>query len=155
MVSLTSLAVMAIVAVVLAAVVARLRGPAGKPALADALAALAATLGSLLAADLLFLFSGSPDVASWWRDAASVALLAGPLAATAALRFRGRRSIPRALLASAVAVAGVVVWLTLHLRGPRGGWATGEVVLATLAAAITVAAAACAGWWSKRPETAG
>ncbi len=152
MVSLTSLAVMAVVAAVLAATVARMRALTGRSGLLDLAAALTATLGCLLVADLLFVLRVGIDAASWSRDAAAAALLASPLAAALALRMRGRRSIPRALFASCVALAGVLAWLTLHLRGP-GGWTPGQALLATLAAAVTVSAAACAGWWSKRRET--
>ncbi len=147
MVTLTSLGVLAVVAAVLAAGVARLRGLTSTRAWADARAAVAATLVLLVSAELLLALSAG-------TDAASLALLATPLAATAALRFRGRRSIPRALIGSAVALAAVVVWLTLHLRGPRGGWTVVDAALATVAAAVTIAAAACAGWWTKRARDA-
>lgn len=62
--------------------------------------------------------------------------------------------MPRALLAATLALAGVVLWLTLNLRGPRGGWTLVEIVLVLLAAAIAVASAACLGWWSKRRAVA-
>jgi len=84
-----------------------------------------------------------------------VALLASPLGATLALRYRSRRSIPRALFASTITLAAVVLWLTLNLRGPRGGWTLIDIVLVLPAAAIAVASAACLGWWSKRAAVEG
>ena len=76
-------------------------------------------------------------------------MMAAPVASTLALRLRGRRSMPRALIASTVAVAVVIGWLTLHMKGIRGGWTATEIVVTTVTASAAVASAACLGWWSK------
>jgi hypothetical protein len=103
-----------------------------------------ATSVSLFAASLRFAGSES------WRGTGLVALLASPLGATLALRYRGRRSTLRAVLGATIALAGAVLWLTLNLRGPRGGWTLGDLAIVLPPVAIAVASAACLGWWSKR-----
>jgi len=148
--SLLGLSWVAAAAFLLAALAACLRRVGWRVAWRDGAAALVATLGTLILAVLLWVLAYPPDASPWWRSLGSVALLASPWIATLALRSRSRRSIPRALLVSGVALFVVVLWLTLHLRGLRGGWSGSEVVAATLLATIAVALAACSGWWSKR-----
>ncbi len=150
MVSPLSLYLFAGVLLFLAAVVARLRRTHTREALADVRAALVGTSLLLAASVVLFANTRPLGASELWREAGSAALLASPLGATLALRCRGRRSIPRALACSAIALAGVVLWLTLNLRGPRGGWSLIDVAVVVPAAAIAVASAACLGWWSKR-----
>ena len=150
MTTLSSLIVIAAVAVALAGVVAWLRGLAPRDAGADTLSAVLAALGALVIAVLLFALSRPLEAPLLLRNAASLALMASPLAATLALRLRGRRSVPRALFVSALALSALLLWLTLRLKGVRGGWTAAEVVIAVLVAAIAVAFAACLGWWSKR-----
>jgi hypothetical protein len=144
MVSTLSLIVLAVLLAVSAALVAWSRGLTAAAAAKDATAALLATQAAMIAACGLYAASAPHP--------GSLALLASPLAATLALRLRGRRSIPRALFVSATAVIAVVVWLTLHLRGARGNWTIPEVAVTTVAAAVAVGSAACLGWWSKRPR---
>ncbi len=155
MVSPLSLYAFAAVLLFLAAVVSRLGRRKLRDALADGRAALVGTSLILSASVALFAVSRPLAVSELWRDAGSLALLASPLGATLALRHRDRRSIWRALFASMIALAGVVLWLTLNLRGPRGGWALIDVVLVLPAAAIAVASAACLGWWSERVAVEG
>jgi hypothetical protein len=150
MVSLTSLVTIAVSVAVLAAAVAWLRREGAARALADAGAAFGGALSALVLAVLFFALSYPPDSSTAWGDLGSVALMAGPVACTAALRLRGRRSVPRAFVASTMALAAVVLWLTVHLRGPRGGWEASEIIATTVAGAAAMAAAACLGWWSKR-----
>ena len=135
----------------LAIVVARFGRTQTQDALADGCASLIGAVLVLAASVTLFVFSGWQSLAAstFWHSAGSAALLASAPASTLALRFRGRRSIPRALTGSILALAGIVMWLTLNLRGPRGGWSIGEVALVLPAAAIALASAACLGWWSK------
>ena len=142
MVSFASLGGVALVALALAIVVGWRRDLTRKQASGDAAAAL---LGTLAALTLAVACYGIP-----WRGPGSWALLASPLTATVALRARGRRSAPRALIASGVVLALVILWLTLNLRGPAGGWTPGQVVLTTSTSAVAIASAACLGWWSKR-----
>ncbi len=150
MVSPLSLYLFVATLLLLAAGVGRLRRTPLREALDDGCAALVGALVPIAAAIGLFA-SGQPlDASELWHRAGSQALLASPLGATLALRCRGRGSVPRALLAAALAQAGVVLWLTLNLRGPRGGWSFPDVVLVASAAGIAVASAACLGWWSKR-----
>ena len=155
MVSPLSLYVLAAVLLFLAAVVARLGRTRPRDALADGRAALVGTSLVLVASTALFAASQPLAASGLWGDGGSVALLASPLGATLALRYRGRRSIPRALFCSAVALAGVVLWLTLNLHGPRGGWTVADVAVVLPAAAIALASAACLGWWSKRAAVEG
>ena len=150
MVSPLSLYALAAALVILAAFVGRLGRRKPRDALADGRAALVATSLIFTAAVVLFALSRPLTVSELWRDAGSLVLLASPVGATLALRYRGRRSIPRALFASMIALAGVVLWLTLNLRGPRGGWTLIDVALVLPPAALAVASAACLGWWSKR-----
>ncbi len=154
MVSLLSLYLLAAVFLVLAAAVGRLRRIELRDALADGRAALVGTSLVLAASVGLFAVAQPFAASELWRDAGSGALLASPLGATLALRCVGRRSMPRALVASAAALAGVVLWLTLNLRGPRGGWTLTDLALALPAAVMAVASAACLGWWSKRAAVA-
>jgi len=155
MVSPLSLYIFAAALLSLAAVVGRLRRTKLRDALADGRAALVGTLLVLAASIVLFAVSRPLAASELWRDAGLVALLTSPLGATLALRYRGHRSIPRALIASTIALAAVVLWLTLNLRGPRGGWTLIDIVLVLPAAAIAVASAACLGWWSKRAAVEG
>ena len=155
MVSPLSLYALAAALVILAAFVGRLGRRKPRDALADGRAALVATSLIFTAAVVLFALSRPLTVSELWRDAGSLVLLASPVGATLALRYRGRRSIPRALVASMIALAGVVLWLTLNLRGPRGGWTLIDVAFVLPAAAIAVASGACLGWWSKRAEVEG
>ena len=155
MVSPPSLYAFAAALLLLAAVVARLGRRTLRDALADGRAALLGTSLVLTASVVLFAVSRPLTASELWHDAGSLALLASPLGATLALRYRGRRSIPRALVASMIALAGVVLWLTLNLRGPRGGWTLIDVAFVLPAAAIAVASGACLGWWSKRAEVEG
>ncbi len=150
MVSPLSLYVFAAVLLLLAGLVGRLRRTRLRDALADGRTALLGTSLGLVTAIVLFAISRPLATSELWGDAGSVALLASPLGGAMALRSRGRRSIPRALLASSIALAGVMLWLTLNLRGPRGGWTLVDVALVLPAAAVALASAACLGWWSKR-----
>ena len=125
MVSLLSLYLFAAALLFLAAVVGRLGRIAPRDALADGRAALVGASPVLTTSVVLFAFSLPHAAPEIWRHIGSVALWTSPLGATLALRIRGRRSIPRALFASTIAVAGVALWLTLNLRGPRGGWTLG------------------------------
>jgi hypothetical protein len=145
MVSTLSLVVLAAVIAAGSAVVAWRRGLTGAAAAKDAAAALLATLVATIAAGVLYAASA--------RHPASLVLLASPLVATLALQLRGGRSLPRALFSSALGLTAVVAWLTLHLRGPRGGWTIFDTVVTVGAAAVAVASAACLGWWSKRTVT--
>jgi hypothetical protein len=150
MVSPLSLLGFAAALLLLASVVGRLRGERAGDSLADGCAATIGALAMLAAAVTLFGLVRPLVLAGLRFEPGSIALLASPIGATLALRRRGRRSIPRALLTSTGALAGVVLWLTLNLRGPRGDWALGQVALVLPAAAIAVASGACIGWWSKR-----
>jgi len=150
MVSPLSLWVFAAVSLLLAVAVGRLSRIDPRDALADACASLAGTSLFLGVSVVLLAASQRFSALEFWRDAGSIALLACPLGACIGLRYRGRRSLPRALLGSAIAVAGVVLWLTLNLRGARGGWAAAEIAVVLPAAAVAVASAACVGWWSRR-----
>lgn len=133
----------------LAVVVARFGRTQTQDALADGCASLISATLVLVASVALFAIYQSLAASSFWRNAGLATLLASAPASTLALRYRGRRSIPRALTGSILALAGIVVWLTLNLRGPRGDWTIGEVALVLPAAAIALASAACVGWWSK------
>ena len=155
MVSPLSLYAFAATLLLLAAVVARLGRTGLRDALADGRAALVGTSLVLTASVILFAVSRPLAVSDLWRDAGSLALLVTPLGATLALGYRGRRSIPRALFGSMIALVGVVLWLTLNLRGPRGGWTLIGVAFVLPAAAIAVASAGCLGWWSKRAAVEG
>ena len=150
MVGLTSLFTIAVSVALLAAAVAWLRREGVGRVLADAGAALGGALSVLVLAVLFFALSYPPNSSTAWSVLGFLALVAGPVACTTALRLRGRRSVPRALIASAIALAALVLWLTVHLRGPRGGWRVSEMLAATVAEAVAMAAAACVGWWSKR-----
>ena len=150
MVSPVSLCVFAATLLCLAIAVAWLRRTKVRTALAEGGASLGGASLLLTASAALFALARPLEASELSQDAALLALMASPLGATLGLRWRGRRSIPRALLASAVALAGVVLWLTLFLRGPRGGWTFRDAALVVTAAAIAVASAACLGWWSKR-----
>ncbi len=150
MVSPLSLYVFAVVLLLLAGVVGRLRGEKPRDALAEMGAATVGALAVLVAAVTLYVLVRPLSVAGLRLEVGSIALLASPLGATLALRRRGRRSIPRALLTSIVALAGVTLWLTVNLRGPRGDWTLGDLALVLPAAALAVASGACIGWWSKR-----
>ena len=154
MVSSASLYLVGAVFLALAAAVARVRRRGLREALADGGAAAVGTSLLLAASIGLFAVSQAFTSSEAWRVAGSLALLASPLGATLALRRRGRRSIPRALLASAAALAAVIVWLTLNLRGPRGGWTLMDLAQVLPAVVIAVASAACLGWWSKRAASA-
>jgi hypothetical protein len=154
MISLLSLAGMGAVFAALAMLVAWLRGLPRRTAAADAVASLSATLAALIAASVLYALSHPLDSTALWRHLGSGVLIASPVAAISALRLRSRRSIPRALVASGVAIVGVVVWLTLHLKGVRAGWSLLEIAMTVGAATLAVGSAACLGWWSKRPRGA-
>ena len=149
MVSPLSLYVLAATLLFLAAVVAWLRRTSTSDALVDARAALIGTSVFLVLSVMLFAASQPFSAPMVWRKAGSLALLVSPLGTTLALRFRRKRSIPRALLGSATALAGVILWLTLNLRGPRGGWTLLDVALVLPAVAVALAAAGCLGWWTK------
>ena len=155
MVSPISLYVFASILSLLAIVVAWLGDTKTRDALADGYASLMAAAVVLVASATLFAFSGCQTLSTstLWHNAGTAVLMASAPATTLALRYRGARTIPRALTGSTLALVGIVVWLTLNLRGPRGGWSVGEVVLVLLAAAFALASAACLGWWSK-PVTA-
>lgn len=154
MVSPLSLYVFAAVLLILAGLVGRLRRIGARDALADGRAALVGTLSVLVAAVVLFAVSRSVAASELWGGAGAVALVASPIGGALALRARGRRSIPRALFAASVALAGVTLWLTLNLRGPGGGWTLIAVVVVLPAAAVALASAACLGWWTKRATVA-
>lgn len=147
--SLFSLVGIAAAFALLAALVAWRRRLPAKNVVTDGLAALFMALTAMTLADALFVLSYPLDASPLWREAGSWALMIAPVASTVALRLRGRRSIPRALIVSAVALVALIGWLTLHLKGIRGGWTAVEIVLTTLAASAAVASAACLGWWSK------
>lgn len=150
MVSPISLYAFAATLLFLAVVVAWIRGTRMRVALADGSAALGGASLFLVASTMLFAAARPLEASELWRHAGSLALVASPLGATLALRFRGRRSIPRALLASTFAMGGVLLWLTLNLRGPRGDWSSSDAVLVLTAVTLSVASAACLGSWSKR-----
>ncbi len=142
MVSFASLAGVAAVALAMAILVGWRGDLTRKQASGDVAAALLATLTALAAAVACY--------AMPWRGPGSWALLASPLAATIALRARSRRSAPRALVVSGIALALVIVWLMLNLRGAAGGWTFWEVMLTTGTSGVALTSSACLGWWSKR-----
>jgi hypothetical protein len=150
MVSLFSLVSIAVAFLVPALLVARLRRLAAKDARADLVTAWLAALATLGLAIALYALSVPLDASPFWREAGSWVLVAAPVASTVSLRLRGRRSMPRALVVSAVALALVIAWLTLRLKGIRGGWTATEIVATVTAASAAVASAACLGWWSRR-----
>lgn len=149
MVTPLSLFALAAVLLVLAVLVGWLRRSRWLDAFKDGLAALTGAAVLFVSAVVLFAASNRLRLSQPWLDSGAIALLASPLGATLALRLRGRRSIPRALLVSIIAVAGVVLWLSLNLRGPNGGWTFTDILLVLPAAVVAVASAACLGWWSK------
>jgi len=153
MVTPISLVAFAAVATLLAFSVARLRRLGPVKTTVDWGAALLGTLGALVVAALLYSFSRPLDASPAWRTLGSLAMLAAPVAASVSLGLGGRRSFPRALLLSAGALAVVVFWLTVRLKGIRGDWRLEELALVTLAASVAVASAACIGWWSKRERS--
>jgi hypothetical protein len=104
----------------------------------------------LLLAIVLFTVGNRTGASENWVVAARWALLASPLGAALALRRHGRAGAPRTLLGGALGTTGVILWLTLDLRGPRGGWSAAQVVLVALGAALAVGGGACLGRWSKR-----
>jgi hypothetical protein len=150
MVTPLSLYAVALVLLLLASIARWLGRTTGTEALADLWAASAGALVPLLAAVVLFACLEGVPAPDRWEQVAAGALLASPLGATLALRRRGHRSLPRALAGSCLAVVVVVLWLTLNLRGPRGGWTLVDIALVLPAATLAVALGACTGWWSKR-----
>ena len=155
MVSLPSLYVLAAALWTGAAAVAWLRGRPLRAAAADGCAASGGAAVALALAVLLFAVAGREGAVETWRQAARWMLLASPLGATFGLALRRRGGAPRTLLGGAAALAGVVLWLTLALRGPRGGWPAATVALVALAAALAVGGGACLGRWSRRPAPGG
>jgi hypothetical protein len=150
MTSFLTLALAAVFFTVLAFAAAWLHGATRRDMGLDLLLALAASLSSLVVAGFLFNASIPLDSSPRWRVLGSLALLASPLVSSLALRLRGRRSVPRALATSGIAVLLIVVWLTLQLEGRRGDWSANRVVSTALTAALIIASAACLGWWTKR-----
>ena len=150
MVSSVSLCAFAATLLFLAVLVAWFRRITPLAALAEGGAALAGAALFLAASAALYVAAQPLNASGLWQDAASLALVASPLGATLGLRCRGRRSMPRALFASTLALAGIVLWLILNLRGPRGGWSWTHGALVLGLAAIALASAASLGWWSKR-----
>ncbi len=150
MVSPLSLCILAATLLIVAILVAWIRGTKLPVALADGGVAVGGASLFLTASAMLFAAAQPLEASEFWREAGSLALVASPLGATLALRSRGRRSILRALLASTIALTCVLLWLTFNLRGPRGGWSPSNAVLVLTAGSIAVASAACLGWWSKR-----
>ena len=136
MVTPLSLFLFATATLLLAIVVGWLRQSNLRDLLGDGLAALTGVAVVLVSSVILFAISDRLRLSQPWFDAGAVTLLASPLGATVALRFRGRRSMPRALVASIVAIVGVVLWLTLNLRGPNGGWILAEVLIVLPAAVL-------------------
>ena len=134
MVTLLSLIGIAAVFAGLAALTALLRGLSLKSATTDAVAAMLGTLSAISTSCLLFALYHAPDSAGLWRTVGSIALIMSPVTATIGLRIQGRRSSWRALIVSGIALLTVVAWLTLHLKGIRGGWGFFEIVAASGAA---------------------
>lgn len=150
MVSLFSIIGIAAVFAGLAALVAFLRGLSLRSAIKDAVASLLGALAAITTACLLYALYYSPDSSGLWRTLGSITLTVSPIAATVGLRMRGQRSIWRAFIVSSIALVVVVVWLTIHLTGIRGGWGFIEIVTVAGTATVAVGSAACLGWWSKR-----
>ncbi len=152
MVSLVSLVFIAAVSAALATIVAFLRRLSLKSALTDMAAALLGTLVAVIIACVFYSFHNLSDSSQWWRTLGALALSLSPITAVIGLRLLGRRSIWRALLTAGIALFAVVAWLTLHLKGIRGGWTLPEIAVAVAAATAAVGFAACLGWWSKRKQ---
>jgi hypothetical protein len=116
----------------------------------DGLTAFAAATASLLAA------IGCYSIPAVSSNAGALCFLLYPAAAALVLKIAARRfgfrpgSLVAAVCMSALAALLIAAWTILYLKGPRGGWSPGEIVVFSSSAILTNSAAACLGWWSSR-----
>jgi len=131
-----------------ASAVAGLRQLSRQRVTCDGLAALAAAAAGLLAA------IGCYSLPALSRNAGAVCFLSYPAVAAVVLKIAARRfgfppgSLVAAVCVSALAALLIAAWTILYLKGPRGGWSLGEILVFSSSAILTNSAAACLGWWS-------
>ena len=130
--------------------VARLRQLGRQRMARDGLAALATAAAGLLAA------IGCYSLPALSRNAGALCFLLYPAGAAVVLKIVARRfgfprgSLVAAMCASALAALLMSAWIILYLKGPRGGWSAGEILVFSSSAILTYSAAACLGWWCGR-----
>jgi hypothetical protein len=114
----------------------------------DGFAAFAAAAAGVSAA------IGSYSLPALSRNAGALCFLLYPAGAAVALKIAARRfgfppgSLVGVMCVSALAAILIAAWTILYLKGPRGGWSFGEILVFSSSAILTNSAAACLGWWS-------
>ena len=116
----------------------------------DGFAAFAAAAFGVLAA------IGSYSLPALSRNTGALCFLLYPAGAAVAMKIVTRRfgfppgSLVGAVCVSALAALLIAAWTILNLKGPRGGWSFGEILVFSSSAILTNSAATCLGWWSGR-----
>jgi hypothetical protein len=156
MVPLSLLPALALLFLVCAACIAKLRR-LGKPRVTcDGVAAVAAAAASVVPGICCYAIGTQVAGQTVSRNAGAACFTAFPVFSavvlTIAARKRGIRpgSVVSAFLLSLVAVVLIGVWAILYLKGPRGGWTAAEVLAFACSVVLTYSAAACLGWWCGR-----
>jgi len=156
MVPLWSLPTLAALFALCAAGVAGLRRLGMKRALGDtAVATWAAAMSITPTVSFLAVAARSSDGAVW-RSAGTLCFVAFPVLSAVALSLRAQKrdwrkgSLLGTLLGSCLAVAVVGTWVTVYLKGVRGGWTPIEILVCLASVWVVFTASACLGWWCDR-----
>ena len=156
MVPLWSLPMLAALFVGCAAGLAALRRLGTNRALGDAAVAIRAAVISIAPGVSLYAAAAWSSDGAVWRNAGALCFVAFPLLSAIALSLAARKrgwrrgSVVGTLLGSGLAVAVVATWVTLYLKGVRGGWTSIEMLVSLASVCVTFTASACLGWWSGR-----
>lgn len=156
MVPLWSLPMLAVLFAVCAAGLAALRRVGKRRALVDAAAAMQASLVSIAAGVFFYATAGRSTEGAILRNVGALCFMAFPVASAVVLsraaqkRGWSRGSVLGILIGTGLAVALVAAWMTVYLKGPRGGWTPREILVCLVSVCAAFTASSCLGWWCGR-----
>ncbi|MBL8290256.1 MAG: CehA/McbA family metallohydrolase, partial [Bryobacterales bacterium] len=156
MVSLWLLPVAALLLVLCAGSIAKLRGLGQGRVRREAAVSGISGAASVLAG--IFCYAIGTQVAddTAFRNAGAALFLVFPAASVILLNVEARRrgfrpgSSIGAFVFGLAAVVVVGAWATYSWKGPRGGWGAGDVILFAASVVLIYGSAACLGWWCGR-----
>ncbi len=141
---------------VCAACLAALRRLGKERALGDAVTAILAVLPSITLGVISYAAAARSSQGATWRNVGALCFAAFPVLSVGALSLAAHRrgwrrgSVFGALLGGGLAVALVGTWVTVYLKGVRGGWTPVEILVCLGSISLAFIASSCLGWWCGR-----
>ncbi len=156
MVPLWSLPTFAALLALCAVGLAGLRGVGRTRVLTDAAAVARSTLACVVCGVSFYAAASRSSDGAALRNAGALCFMALPAVSAIVLSLGAKRrawgpgSVIGIVIGTGLAVVGVGVWVTLYLKGPRGGWVPLEILVCFVSVCVAFTASACLGWWCGR-----